>query len=152
MKVKHLIAFGISIACTAATFATAQDITFKFTNPSFGGNPFNSGHLLGLAEIQQQHEEPRQERVVESPQSRAQANFLRRLESRLFDQAADDIFEFIDAGEIGERMFRAGDQDITVTITDTGQTTVRTESRTDPSVFTVVVLNADLVDGMQTTN
>src|SRR3546814_2637402 len=29
--------------------ATAQDIVYTPSNPSFGGNPFNSAHLLGVA-------------------------------------------------------------------------------------------------------
>ena len=51
MKVQREIAFGITMACTTATFAAAQDITFGFNNPSFGGNSFNSAHLLGIAEL-----------------------------------------------------------------------------------------------------
>lgn len=32
--------------------ASAQDLTFQFINPSFGGSPGNSAHLLGLANAQ----------------------------------------------------------------------------------------------------
>lgn len=35
--------------------AVAQQLTYTPINPSFGGNPFNSSHLMGLASAQNQH-------------------------------------------------------------------------------------------------
>jgi curli production assembly/transport component CsgF len=35
-----------------ATSANAQDLTYTPINPSFGGNAFNSSHLLGVAGAQ----------------------------------------------------------------------------------------------------
>ena len=46
--------------CGAALFillggtASAQQLTYTPINPTFGGNPFNSSHLLGLANAQNQ--------------------------------------------------------------------------------------------------
>jgi len=52
------ICLAASLSLGFATAGSAQDIRFKFNNPSFGGNAFNSSHLLGLAEIQQQFDPP----------------------------------------------------------------------------------------------
>lgn len=42
---------AVMLACVAASPASAQELVHQFTNPSFGGNPFNSAHLLGIAAI-----------------------------------------------------------------------------------------------------
>ena len=39
-------------AALMAGSASAQDLNFRFINPSFGGNPGNSNHLIGLANTQ----------------------------------------------------------------------------------------------------
>jgi len=43
------------LAITAATAAMAGELLYQPVNPSFGGSPLNSTHLLQLAEIQNQH-------------------------------------------------------------------------------------------------
>ena len=43
-------ALGMACACSAS----AQQLTYTPINPTFGGNPFNSSHLLGLANSQNQ--------------------------------------------------------------------------------------------------
>ncbi len=45
---------------TVVTFAPAmaQDISYKPIDPTFGGNPFNSAHLLGVANAQNDYKEP----------------------------------------------------------------------------------------------
>ena len=41
----------VGIALVLAAPAGAQDLTFRFTDPSFGGNPFYSDHLLAIANL-----------------------------------------------------------------------------------------------------
>lgn len=43
---------NISVLALLSGAASAQDLTFQFINPSFGGSPGNSAHLLGLANAQ----------------------------------------------------------------------------------------------------
>ncbi|SKA26798.1 curli assembly protein CsgF [Consotaella salsifontis] len=44
------LAFGLCISVTAN--ATAGDLVYTPINPSFGGNPLNSSHLLAIASAQ----------------------------------------------------------------------------------------------------
>ena len=41
-----ILASGSMLGSAAATPACAQDIVYQPIDPSFGGNPFNSGHFL----------------------------------------------------------------------------------------------------------
>ena len=50
MNTARLIAIAVGLGLVSSV-AAAQDITFQFNNPSFGGNSFNSAHLLGIAEF-----------------------------------------------------------------------------------------------------
>ena len=43
---------------TMAVPASAQDLSYEPIDPSFGGNPFNSAHLLGVANAQNDYDDP----------------------------------------------------------------------------------------------
>jgi len=121
-----------------AVFATAplgaamsQELVYTPTNPSFGGNPFNSAHLLGIANAQNDFEAPRDETMAAT-----QADiFLRQLQSRLLSGLAGDVTDAIfgdnpqDSGVIsfgGQTIsFERGIDNVTITIfdSDTGTTT-----------------------------
>lgn len=75
----------------AATFgvAHADEMTFKFVNPSFGGNPFNSSHLLGVANAQNDNERPATAKETQSEQ------FVRLLQSRLLSALAGQVSDAI---------------------------------------------------------
>lgn len=45
---------GAALTLMLAGTASAQQLTYTPINPTFGGNPFNSSHLLGLAGAQNQ--------------------------------------------------------------------------------------------------
>src|SRR3546814_12008146 len=61
-----------------ASPALAQDMVYEPINPSFGGNPFNSAHLLGIANAQNDFKDP------SSTTGRSEADlFSRQLQSRL---------------------------------------------------------------------
>lgn len=51
-KLMGLAAAMLLAGAFAATQGMAADITYTPVNPSFGGNPLNSSHLLGLANAQ----------------------------------------------------------------------------------------------------
>lgn len=92
-----------SMACASPAFA--QDLSYTPTNPSFGGNPFNSSHLLGVAGAQNDYTAPT------STTSQADL-FSRQLQSRLLSALASQVTDAI----FGENPQESG------TITFGGQT------------------------------
>jgi curli production assembly/transport component CsgF len=115
--------------CVAALFvsgaAAAQDIVYEPVNPTFGGNPFNSAHLLGIANAQNNFKDPK------STGSGSQADiFARQLQSRLLSALSSQIVDAIfgenpqDHGTIqfgGQTIeFVRSLDEVTLTITDDG--------------------------------
>ena len=115
----------------SAPSASAQELVYTPVNPSFGGNPFNSAHLLGVANAQDDTEAPQS-----SSSSDPQADlFIRQLQSRLLSGLASEVANAIfgdnpqDYGRVvfGDQTveFERGLDSITLTIFDatTGTTT-----------------------------
>ncbi|HTM79771.1 curli assembly protein CsgF [Asticcacaulis sp.] len=107
------LAMGCAIfsipALMLAAPAFAQKLTYTPTTPTFGGNPFNSSHLLGVANGQNDYKDP------ESKATTSQSDlFASQLESRLLSafsaQLTDAIF-----GENAQQSgtFTLGDQTVT---------------------------------------
>ena len=110
--------------------ASAQDIVYEPVNPSFGGNPFNSAHLLGIANAQNDFKDPK------AKDSGSQADiFARQLQSRLLSALSSQIVDAIfgenpqEHGIIkfgGQTIeFTRGLEEVTLVITDdsTGEIT-----------------------------
>jgi curli production assembly/transport component CsgF len=110
--------------------ASAQDIVYEPVNPSFGGNPFNSAHLLGIANAQNNFKDPK------AKEAGSQADiFARQLQSRLLSALSSQIVDAIfgenpqEHGIIkfgGQTIeFTRGLEEVTLVITDdsTGETT-----------------------------
>lgn len=122
----RILAIWLLVAGTAAP-ATASDLIYRPINPSFGGNPLNSGHLRGLAESQKNFDEETASLSTSSTQTNAE-RFVSSLESRLLSalssQVADAIFgdNPQDAGTVvfGDTTvtFVRGLETISLTITD----------------------------------
>ena len=125
-----VILAGCAFVATLATPAAAQDIVYQPIDPSFGGNPFNSGHLLGIANAQNEYKDPT------SRQSNSQADiFARQLQSRLLSALSSQIVDAIfgenpqESGTIsfgGQTInFVRSLTEVTLTITDdqTGEVT-----------------------------
>jgi curli production assembly/transport component CsgF len=83
--------FGIAILIMAvSTTAYAQDLTYTPINPSFGGNPFNSSHLLGIATAQKKEKKtPAGAEQTESQQ------FLQQLQARMLSALAGQVTDAI---------------------------------------------------------
>lgn len=120
----------VALACALATPAVAQDITYQPIDPSFGGNPFNSAHLLGIANAQNDYKDPR------ATTNSSQADiFARQLQSRLLSALSSQIVSAIfgenpqESGTIsfgGQTIdFVRSLTEVTLTITDddTGEVT-----------------------------
>lgn len=111
------------VLLSAAVPVAAQDITYQPVDPSFGGNPFNSGHLLGIAGAQNDYKDPSAKR----PNSQADV-FARQLQSRLLSALSSQIVDAIFGENPQERgtirfggqtiNFVRGLDDVTLTITD----------------------------------
>lgn len=79
------------LVLTAAPAAAAQDLVYQPVNPTFGGNPFNSAHLLGVAGAQNDYKDPN---AVVTTQSQAD-QFARQLQSRLLSALAGQVTDAI---------------------------------------------------------
>ncbi len=97
-------AFGMLMAGSA----TAQDLTYKPISPTFGGNPFNSAHLLGVAGAQNDYKDP----SVSNSNSQGDL-FSRQLQSRLLSAFSSQITNAI-FGENPQESgtFTLGDQTV----------------------------------------
>ena len=81
------LAAGMFFVCASA--ASAQQQVYTPINPSFGGNPFNSSHLLGIANAQNNFKDP-------SAPSNSQSDiFARQLQSRLLAALSNNIVNAI---------------------------------------------------------
>lgn len=70
--------------------ALAQDLVHQPISPTFGGNPFNSSHVLGIANAQNKTTDPNA--VDRNDQS---SIFARQLESRLLSALSSQIVDAI---------------------------------------------------------
>ncbi len=84
-----LIALAGGLGLVPAT-AAAQDITYKPIDPSFGGNPFNSAHLLGIANAQNDFKDPNS-----TNQQSIGEIFARQLQSRLLSALSGQLVDAI---------------------------------------------------------
>ncbi|MGB3712698.1 MAG: curli assembly protein CsgF [Erythrobacter sp.] len=80
-------AFG---AMAIAAPAAAQDLVHEPISPTFGGNPFNSNHILGIANAQNDTRDPN----ARSRDSQADI-FARQLQSRLLSALSSQVVDAI---------------------------------------------------------
>lgn len=111
---------------------SAQELVYEPVNPTFGGNPFNSSHLLAIANAQDDTEPPASDSSSSDPQADL---FVRQLQSRLLSGLAAEVTDAIfgenpqESGRVvfGDQTieFYRGLDEITLTIFDaaTGSTT-----------------------------
>ena len=120
----------------------AQELVHRFINPSFGGNPFYSDHLLGVATAQ------RPERASAARQQLSDAErFAQQIQSRILSALSSSIVEAITGaapGTSGE--FRVGDQTIFFERTLTEIRLIITDTNTG-EVTEIVVPILDLSGG-----
>lgn len=74
--------------CASPVFA--QDVVYRPISPTFGGNPFNSNHVLGVANANNDTRDPR----AASTNSQADI-FARQLQSRLLSALSSQIVDAI---------------------------------------------------------
>ena len=100
---------AVALSATGLT-ASAQELVYTPVNPSFGGDSFNSAHLLGIANAQNDYEDPDSKTAGNSQTDQ----FIRQLQSRLLSSLAAEVNDAIfgeNPQESGTITF--GDQTIT---------------------------------------
>lgn len=114
--------------------ALASDLVYVPTNPSFGGNPFNSSHLLGIANAQNKYKDPS---AVSSTDPAQQ--FLRTLQSRLLSSLATQVTDII-FGENAQNsgLIKFGDQEISF-VRGLDSVTLTITNSADGSVTEIIV-------------
>lgn len=116
--------------------AAAQEITYKFTSPTFGGNPFNADHLMSIAAAQRP--EKKEDASSEAAMSEGE-QFAEQIKSRLLASLSSSLVEAItgsNPGTTGE--FALGDQTISFERSLT-QVTVKITDTVTGEVTTIVV-------------
>ncbi|HKK30899.1 MAG TPA: curli assembly protein CsgF, partial [Alphaproteobacteria bacterium] len=79
-----------SLLLGTATPVVAQDLVHEPISPTFGGNPFNSNHILGTAQAQNDTTDP------DARTNDRQADiFARQLQSRLLSALSTQIVDAI---------------------------------------------------------
>jgi curli production assembly/transport component CsgF len=120
-------ALGLILAIGCAGAANAQELTHRFINPSFGGNPFYSDHLLSIANI---HRPAEPEEPAEEPPSEEEL-IASQIRARLLSGLSGDILDRIESARPGESGdFEFGDQRISFTRTATETRITFVNSRT----------------------
>ncbi len=86
----YLKASLAAAAFVVAVPVAAQDVVYRPISPTFGGNPFNSNHVLGVANANNNTRDPR----ATSTNSQADI-FARQLQSRLLSALSSQIVDAI---------------------------------------------------------
>ena len=114
---------AVVLATHSAADLHASDLVYAPINPSFGGNPFNDGILLGTANAQNKFEAPQDEqdpteRFVQSLQSRLFSGLARQVEDAIFGENPQDSGTFT----VGDQQvsFDRGLEVITLEISNLG--------------------------------
>lgn len=81
---------ALAVGLLMPAMAGAQDLTYQPIDPSFGGNPFNSAHLLGVAGAQNNTKDP-----ASTATSTEADIFARQLQSRLLSALSSQIVDAI---------------------------------------------------------
>ena len=137
-KLRSAAFAAAAVLCAFASPTLAQDLVYEPINPSFGGNPFNSGHLLAIANAQNDYEEPREE--VDETQEQLD-RFIRSLQSRLLSSLSTQVANAIfgeNAQDEGTIIF--GDQTISFVRTLEGIQLTITSADGSVTVITIPTL------------
>lgn len=139
MAVRITLVLGVAL-WVAPIEGMTQDLVYQPVNPSFGGSPLNSGHLLSIANAQRNatasdYVAPSTSSSSSSTSGLSQAElFARQLQSRLLSSLSSEVVDAIfgdnpqDSGTVvfgtTEISFDRGVDSIKLVLTDTVDGTV----------------------------
>jgi curli production assembly/transport component CsgF len=119
-----VLILGVAGALVGSS-AQAQELSHRFINPSFGGNPFYSEHLLGIAGIHRPAEPD------DTDTATPDELLVDQIRSGLTSSLTSSILTRIQSAKAGESgNFVVGDQQISFTKSATETTVVFTNGRT----------------------
>ncbi len=137
MKTKHLLLLLIFACLAFPAHLFSQDLVFGFTNPAFGGNPYNYQWMLASAQAQDTYKAPTESTTQASYTKSPLKDFEESLNRQILSQLSRKLIETqfgesqLTAGTyiIGNYQIEVSDQDggLNIVISDTGtgdQTTV----------------------------
>ena len=123
------ITYALFNLCVSSAYA--EELKYRPTNPSFGGNPFNGQYLLSNATAQRQHDPPDRKR---DPLEEFSDSIKRSVLSRVSREVADQILGenakdsgHFEVGDVTIDFHRDGDE-VVIDIKDPvagGETTVQ---------------------------
>ena len=93
----------LMLAALAAPEVQAQQLVYQPRNPSFGGFPSNYQYLFGLAQAQNDYEEPG--RLLRDPLADFEQNLQRQVLSQLSREIVADRFGDVDLTQEGRYDF-----------------------------------------------
>jgi len=93
-SLQRAVAGWVFLAFIAGS-ASSQDLVYQPINPSFGGDPFNSAHLLGIANIDRPDPPASEDPFSDSFEDTQADFFVRQLESRILSRLSADITDAI---------------------------------------------------------
>src|SRR6056297_1319235 len=140
----RIMAAGLVACISCMSPAMAQDLSFQFLNPSFGGNPGYSGHLLSTANAQRTATAPERNDDVfggnaggvdDARDTRADL-FVRQLEGRLLSALSAEVTAAI-----------FGDTPQDQGTVEFGDTTITFDRSADAITLNII----DALDGTSTT-
>ena len=95
MKTRLMLTITMVYLIVFTSYASAQELVYTPVNPSFGGNPFNSSHLLATAEVDRPDEDSSSSSFGSASGSTQTSFFVRQLESRILSRLSLDIVDAI---------------------------------------------------------
>jgi curli production assembly/transport component CsgF len=138
LSLRRGLALGLAMIVTSTGLpgvANAQELTHRFLNPSFGGNPFYSDHLRSIADIHR----PDEPKAPTTPAPTEEELLARQLQARFLSQLSSQIRDRIENARPGDTgQFDFGDQRISFTRTAT-ETRITFVNTTTNETRTIVV-------------
>ena len=111
---------AMSLVCSLSSYSS--ELVYTPVNPSFGGNPLNSGHLLNIAKDQNKHKDSNS---FSSLKKTELEQFNDRIQRLVLSQVASAVARPIvgDSGKLvpGEVVT----QDFVITVEDIGENSLR---------------------------
>ena len=138
MKINHaIIAAMFSTGVLLSATIHSSELLHQFINPSFGGNPGNSAHLLGLAGAQNQFQDDGQDDAtpLEEFNERLQRSLLGRITSAITGDIVDTD------GNITPGTFETLDYTINVIDEGNGLITIETIDKISGDLTVIQVQN-----------
>ena len=135
MKSSISIAVFMAVTSICGNAAVAGELVYTPRNPSFGGNPFYSDHLLGIANANNKFEKPSGNNGLLSQTDPSkeferviQSSLLSRISSQIADQIygenAKDSGRFVIGSTQVDFAKSGGSTSVTITDTSSGGKTV----------------------------